>query len=162
MFEAARLASLISRVQDYDGRSWLTADEVLAMATAGSSRALGFGDRIGRMAPGAKADIVFLDLRHIHYVPLGDVVRQIAFTESGAAVDSVMIGGQMVLDRGRLMTIDEDKLRRDAERACERLRAANAENQEFAARLERVVRSFCIGLCRSPYHVHRLANEQSQ
>lgn len=157
MFEAARLASLISRVQDYDYGTWLASDEVLEMATTGSARALGFGEAIGRLAPRAKADIVFLDLRHIHYVPIGDVVRQIVFTESGAAVDSVMIGGRMVLDRGHLTTVDEDKLRIEVERACERLYAANAENRNFAAKLEAVVGSFCIGLCGSPYPVQRLA-----
>jgi cytosine/adenosine deaminase-related metal-dependent hydrolase len=41
-------------------------------------------------------------------------VTQIVFTENGAAVDSVMIGGRLVLDHGRLTTIDEKKLRRDA------------------------------------------------
>lgn len=113
MFEATRLASLISRIQSPDYNTWLASEEVLQMATAGSARALGFGDSIGRLSPGAKADIVFLDATHIHYVPLGDIVRQIVFTESGAAVDSVMIGGRMILDHGRLTTFDETKLRRD-------------------------------------------------
>ena len=159
MFEATRLASMISRVQDPDYATWLAGEEVLAMATSGSARALGFGEAIGRIAPDAKADIVFLDLSHIHYVPLGDIVRQIVFTESGAAVDSVMIGGRMVLEHGRLVTIDERKLRHDVERSFERLQGANAQNRAFAAKLEPVVGRFCLGLCRSPYHVHRWACE---
>jgi guanine deaminase len=157
MFEATRLASMISRVQDPDYATWLAGEEVLAMATGGSAQALGFGDTIGRLAPDAKADIVFLDLAHIHYVPLGDIVRQIVFTESGAAVNSVMIGGRMVLEHGKLVTIDERRLRRDVERSFERLQGANAQNRAFAARLEPVVGTFCLGLCRSPYHVHRWA-----
>jgi guanine deaminase len=157
MFEATRLASFISRMQDVDYNNWLSCDEVLGMATAGSAQALGFGDAIGRLAANAKADIVFLDLAHIHYVPLGDIVRQIVFTETGAAVDSVMIGGRLVLDHGRLTTIDERKLRLDVERAAERLRGANAENRAFAARLEDVVGGFCMGLCKAPYHLHRWA-----
>ena len=127
------------------------------MGTSGSAKALGFGDTIGRLAPNAKADIVFLDLAHFHYIPLGDIVHQIVFTESGAAVDSVMIGGRMILDHGRLTTIDERKLRRDVERAAERLQGANAQNRAFAAKLEDVVGGFCMGLCKSPYHVHRWA-----
>ncbi|MGE3701997.1 MAG: amidohydrolase family protein [Hyphomicrobiaceae bacterium] len=159
MFEAARLASMISRIQNPDYTTWLMGEEVLTMATAGSAQALGFGDMIGRLAPGAKADIVFLDLAHIHYVPLGDIVRQIVFTESGAAVDSVMIGGRMVLDHGKLTTIDEAKLRRNVERSVKRLQGANAQNRAFAAKLEDVVGHFCLGLCRSPYHVNRWACE---
>jgi hypothetical protein len=75
---------------------------------------MGFDGTIGEIAPGYKADIVFLDLGHINYVPCHDLVTQIVFTENGAAVDSVMIGGRLVLDHGRLTTIDEKKLRRDA------------------------------------------------
>jgi guanine deaminase len=157
MFEATRLASFISRVQDPDYKTWLAPREVLTMSTTGSARALGFGDAIGRLAPGAKADIVFLDLAHVHYVPLGDLLGQIVFTESGAAVDSVMIGGRMVLDHGRITTIDEVALRRNVEHAVERLRAANAQSRAFAAKLEDVVGGFCLGLCRSPYHVNRWA-----
>lgn len=46
---------------------------------------MGFAGRIGRIASGYKADLVFLDLGHINYVPLGHLARQIVFTENGAA-----------------------------------------------------------------------------
>jgi guanine deaminase len=157
MFEATRLASLISRVQDTDSHKWLRGDEVFAMATEGTARALGFGDSIGRIAPGAKADIVFLDLDYIHYVPLGDALTQVVFTENGAAVDSVMIGGHMILDQGRMTTIDEEKLRARVEAAAERLHGANAERRAFALKLEEFVGQFCIGLCRSPFYLDRYA-----
>jgi guanine deaminase len=96
MFEATRLALLISRIQNPDYKTWRIPREVMTMSTIGSARALGFGDTIGRLASGAKADIVFLDLGNVHYVPLGNLMNQIVFPESGAAVDSVMIGGRMV------------------------------------------------------------------
>jgi 5-methylthioadenosine/S-adenosylhomocysteine deaminase len=163
MFEAARLAALISRVQTTDCDAWLGADDVLRMATTGSARAMGFNkgmgfdDAIGAIAPGHKADIVFLDLGHINYVPCHDLVTQIVFTENGAAVDSVMIGGRMVLDHGRLTTIDEKKLRRDAIAAAERLYAANAPTRAFVKELQPFVGAFCNGLACETYHVHRLA-----
>jgi 5-methylthioadenosine/S-adenosylhomocysteine deaminase len=159
MFESGRLAALISRVQTPDFHTWLGADEVLHMATAGSARTMGFGGRIGDVAPGFKADIVFLDLSHINYVPCHDVVTQIVFTENGAAVDSVMIGGRMVLDRGRMLTVNEAKLRRDAVSAAERLFNANASMRAFAQALTPVVGSFCHALACEPYHVHRLAQD---
>jgi 5-methylthioadenosine/S-adenosylhomocysteine deaminase len=160
MFESTRLAALISRVQTADFRRWLGADEVLHMATIGSAQAMGFGGVIGRIAPGYKADIVFLDLGHINYVPCHDMVGQIVFTENGAAVDSVMIAGRMVLDRGRLTTIDEAKLRRDARSAAERLFAANVPTRSFAKALHGIVGQFCHNLACEPYHVHRLASVQ--
>lgn len=157
MFESTRLASLISRVQTPDFEEWLGADEVLRMATRGSAQAAGFGGMIGEIAPGFKADIVFLDLGHINYVPCHDMITQIVFTENGAAVDSVMIGGRMVLDRGRLTTIDEVKLRIDARGAAERLLGDNAPMRKFANALQSYVGQFCHNLACQPYHVNRLA-----
>jgi guanine deaminase len=162
MFEAARLAALISRVQSPDFAAWLGPDEVLHMATVGSARAMGFDGVVGEIAAGHKADIVFLDLGHINYVPCHDLVTQIVFTENGAAVDSVMIGGRLVLDRGRLTIIDERKLRRDATAAAERLFAANAATRAFAGQLQAFVGEFCHGLACAPYHVHRLAHPHEE
>jgi len=162
MFEAARLAALVSRIQTPDFRTWLGPDEVLRMATTGSARAMGFGGTVGEIAPGHKADIVFLDLGHINYVPWHDLVTQIVFTENGAAVDSVMIGGRLVLDHGRVTTIDEKKLRRDATAAAERLFAANAAMRAFAKQLQPFVGEFCHGLAREPYHVHGLPHPHEE
>lgn len=159
MFESLRLAALISRVQTPDFPTWLGADEVLRMATAGSAQTMGFGSRIGEIAPGFKADMVFLDLSHINYVPCHDMVTQIVFTENGAAVDSVMIGGRMVLDRGRMTTVDEARLRRDAVSAAERLFTANRSMRTFAQALAPFVGTFCHALACEPYHVHRLAHD---
>jgi 5-methylthioadenosine/S-adenosylhomocysteine deaminase len=158
MFEAVRLAAFISRIQTADFQRWLGADEVLHMATLGSARAMGLDGKIGKIAPGYNADIVFLDLDHINYIPCHDMVGQIVFTENGGAVDSVMIAGIMVLDRGRLTTIDEEKLRDDAHRAAERLFTENAPMRSFARELQGVVGQFCHSLACEPYHVHRWAS----
>jgi len=132
---------------------------VLRMATSGSAKAMGFDGLIGEIAPGYKADIVFLDLGHINYVPCHDVISQIVFTENGAAVDSVMIGGVMVLDHGSLTTIDEKKLRRDASAAARRLFTDNSAMRFFATQLQPLVGEFCHALACQPYHVHRLATK---
>jgi hypothetical protein len=64
----------------------------------------------------------------------------------------------MVLDHGRLTTIDEKKLRRDASAAAERLFTANAPMRSFAKQLNSFVGQFCHRLACEPYHVHRLAS----
>jgi len=157
MFEAMRIASFVSRVQDVDYERWLKTDEVLTMATEGSARALGFAGKIGAIRPGYKADIVFLDLASINYVPLNDPTNQLVHTEDGTGVDSVMVGGRLVMENRRMTTIDEAKLARDAEAAAERLRAANADFKGLAQELEDVVGRFCVGLSRTPYHIERHA-----
>jgi 5-methylthioadenosine/S-adenosylhomocysteine deaminase len=154
MFEALRLAAYLSRIADPDPDRWLSVEDVFHAATQGSARALGFHD-IGRLEPGCAADIVFIDLRHINYVPLRAPLLQLVFAENGAAVDSVMIGGRMVLEHGRLLTIDEDGLRRDAQQAAQRLDRLNQAALSQSRKLGELVGCFCLAHARSPFQVHR-------
>ena len=161
VFEAMRLASFASKVQGPDVSRWLTTDQVLTMTTAGGARALGLGDRIGRIAAGYQADIVFLDTAHVNYIPLNDPTNQIVHVEDGTGVHSVMIGGRMVVEAGRVTTVDTSRLSRLAEAAMERLRGANAEARRLATALEPVVNGFCHTLATSPYPVDRYGSRQS-
>lgn len=151
MFECARLAAYLSRVRTPDYVRWLTVEDAFRLATEGSARVLGLADRIGRLAPGFKADVVFLDLANANYVPLSDALLQLVNGESGLAIDRVMIGGRLVLEHGRLLTVDEAKVRARAEAAIERLRGANAQALAAARALEPFVGAFCVRQARVPY-----------
>lgn len=156
MFEAMRLASFVSRIRSVELENWLTTEQVLAMATAGSARALGLGERIGKLEPGFKADIVFLDLGHLNFLPLNDPTNQIVHTENGGAVESVMIGGRLVLDRGDFTTVDMKTLARQISARADELRELNRETRILLQALERSVSKFCVGLARAPYHLNHL------
>jgi guanine deaminase len=154
MYEAMRLASFVSKVQGPDCERWLSTREAALAATEGSARVLGF-DRIGRIAPGYKADLVLIDLDHPNWLPLNDPVNQLVHCEDGTAVHSVMVGGRMVVENHRILTVDLDRLRDRATAARDRLAAANADNRLLYDALAPVVGSYCPGLAREPYHVHR-------
>ena len=110
---------------------------------------------ISDFAQDALGDIVFLDLKNLNYVPLNSAINQVVNAEDATGVDSVMIGGRMVLDRGRLTTIDVDRLVARAEAAMDRVWDTNGRALELALKLEEVIGTFCVGLAQSPYHVHR-------
>jgi guanine deaminase len=152
VFEAMRLASYLSRVRDHPVERWVTSREAFHAATEGGARALGF-DRIGRIEKGYQADLVLLDLGALQYVPPNDLVNQIVFAEDGTGVDSVMIGGRMVLDRGRLTTVDLPRVRAQAEEAVARLAAANAEQKALSEKLAPYIGQYCGGLEARPYPV---------
>lgn len=154
MYEAMRYASMVSNVRVPDYNRWLASDEVLNAATVGSARALGF-EKVGRIAPGYKADIVFLALDRVNWIPLNDATNQVVLVEDGTGVDRVMVGGRTVVENGRKVGCDMSKLAADAEAAAERLSELNAHNAELSAQLEGIVGSFCIGLSNQPYHLHR-------
>ena len=155
MYEAMRLASFVSKAQRPDCERWVTTEEVAAAATEGSARTLGFGGRIGRLAVGYKADIAFLDLGHVNWIPLNDPTNQLVHTEDGGAVRHVMIGGRMVVQDRRVTTVDVAALAREAEIARQRLAGVNASTKELYERLAPVVGRFCSGLAHGPYHVTR-------
>jgi 5-methylthioadenosine/S-adenosylhomocysteine deaminase len=154
MFEALRLAAYLSRLQGANYETWLSAREALRLATLGSAELLGF-DRIGRIAPGYEADLVFLRLDSPHLVPLRAPLLQTVFAETGASVQTVMIGGRTVFDNGHLLTTDEAKLRCQAEDAAARLDGANTSTAHSAADIAEVVGAFCVAHGRAHHHVHR-------
>jgi guanine deaminase len=154
MYEAMRYASMLSKVQTPDPRHWAGVEEIYTAATQGSARALGFDD-IGVIAPGKKADIVFLDLASINWIPHNWSVNQVVHTEDGTGVRHVMIGGRFVVQDRKLLTIDLAKLAVEAEAARERLEALNVEFKDLYDKLEPVVSSFCPALAAQPYHLRQ-------
>lgn len=161
VFEGMRLASLVSKGRSPDIGRWVTTQEVALAATEGSARALGLERHLGRLAPGYKADIVFLDLHHPNWIPLNDPTNQLVHTEDGSAVTHVMIGGRLIVEHRRVTTVDLAALAREAEAARERLARSNAPMKALYERLAPIVGRFCPGLAHVPYHVDRYAGDAS-
>jgi guanine deaminase len=161
MYESMRLASMTSKAQGPDYKRWITTAEVVAAATDGSARALGF-DKIGRIEKGHKADIVFVDLNSINWIPLNDPTNALVHTEDGTGVDSVMIGGRMVVENRKITTVDMAALARDAESARRRLTRLNRPNKQLFFRLEKIVGTFCPGLAKMPLPIHRFGGAPTQ
>jgi 5-methylthioadenosine/S-adenosylhomocysteine deaminase len=160
MYEAMRLSSMVSKAQGPDTDLWLTTGEVFAAATEGSAKALGFGDKLGRIAPGYKADIVLLDLTNVNWLPLNNAVNQLVHTEDGNAVDSVLVGGRLVVENGRAVGVDMAALARKVEATRARLEETNAPNRQLFEKVEQVVNTFCPGLAKMPYHIDRWGGGQ--
>ncbi|WP_424811999.1 amidohydrolase family protein [Roseococcus sp. YIM B11640] len=154
MYEAMRLAAFTSHVQTPVPQNWATAEQVYRAGTLGSARAAGFDD-LGAIAPGMKADIVFLDLVKPHWMPHNSTMNQLVHAEDSTGVRHVMIGGRFVYRDGRHTLIDLAKLVDEAEAARDRLEAANAQQKALFELLEPVVASFCSGLASRPYHLSR-------
>jgi guanine deaminase len=154
MYEAVRAAFHVAAVQTPDPELWVSAEEAWGAATVGSAKVLGFED-IGAIAPGMKADIVFLDLATPHWMPMNGTINQLVHAEDSTALRHVMVGGRFIVRDRRLLTLDLAKLAREAEAARERLEALNAERRGLFELLDPVVRSFCPGFAKQPYAVRQ-------
>jgi 5-methylthioadenosine/S-adenosylhomocysteine deaminase len=160
MYEATRLASLVSKVRGPDWQRWLGTEEALLAATEGSARALGLHKQIGKVAPGYKADIVFLDLHHINWIPTNDPVNGVVHSEDGSGVHSVMIGGRMIVENRKILTVDLPKLAARAVASKARRAPLTGPAKKLYLQLEKVVGTFCPGLAKEPLHIHRYGASQ--
>lgn len=154
MYEAMRYASMVSNVRGPDYTKWLSAPEVFKAATEGGARATGFTNA-GRLEVGCVADIVFLDLQSINWIPQNDPTNQIVLTEDATSVRHVMVDGTLVVGPAGHLRSNMGELARDSQAAVEWLSKENAPAKHLTDALEQAVGSFCIGLCRHPHHLHR-------
>ena len=85
-----------------------TAGEIFHAATVGAARALGRDD-LGKLAAGAKADIVLVDIKHPAMRPLRDPLKSLIYTATDRAVSDVFVDGRHVVAGGKVKTFDLDK-----------------------------------------------------
>jgi 5-methylthioadenosine/S-adenosylhomocysteine deaminase len=128
LFEAMKLAAMLPAVCDPDPARWLSARDVLRMATAGGARS-GRIAGIGALTVGARADLVLLDLRRAGFAPRNDLVRQAVYADTGSSVDTVLVDGRVVVEGGRVLTVDEAAVAAEVNRdaAANHARRAAAE-----------------------------------
>lgn len=138
LHEAMRAVATSHRAAEPDRRRWITARDALRMATEGGAAALR-RPGLGAITPGAPADLVLYRLDTPWWTPLNDPVAQLVFAETGAAVDTVMVDGRIVLDRGRVTTFDTDALVREVRDMAVSLRARNADLFGVATRIAELV-----------------------
>ena len=90
----------------------LSAREAFELATLGGARALGLAEQIGSVEVGKRADLVIVDARP--HLPNGDVYTTLVYSCQGDDVRSVLVDGKLVVENGRLLTLDEAAVRREA------------------------------------------------
>ncbi len=120
MFEEIRLASLLQKGYREDP-TLISANEALGMATRGGARALGM-EYIGVLKEGAKADLALLDFQKPHLQPHADPVAHIVYSASAGDVETVIVDGKILVEKGVCQTLDEEKILFEAARSAERLR----------------------------------------
>jgi 5-methylthioadenosine/S-adenosylhomocysteine deaminase len=102
----------------------LDAQTVLRMATVDGARALGLEGLTGSLEPGKRADLIVVNTRRPHMVPMHHPVSQLVYAARGSDVETVVINGRLVVQGGRILTFDVeaamDAVNRFAHRARER------------------------------------------
>ena len=127
MLVEMRTAALFSKLADADATSG-TAREIFDAATLGGATALQRPD-LGRLAAGAKADIVLVDLDRTHIGPVAahDPIKALVYCANGSDVDTVIVDGIVRVQRGELLGLDRATLAADAVRFDQKLQQSVAQ-----------------------------------
>lgn len=103
-----RLAALACRLVEGNFRVG-TPRDVYDAATLGGARALGRDD-LGRLAPGARADLIVVNLEQAHIGAVRDPIESLVECASGKDIETIIVDGQVLLEDGRPLRVDEAKL----------------------------------------------------
>jgi 5-methylthioadenosine/S-adenosylhomocysteine deaminase len=127
MFEEMRLAALLAKGVSGDPTA-LPARQAVAMATRIGACATHFGAIAGSLEPGKRADLIVVDLEQTHNVPRfardpGAVYSQLVYATKSTDVTDVMCDGRWLMRQRRLLTLNDDELRREARDVARRIDA---------------------------------------
>jgi 5-methylthioadenosine/S-adenosylhomocysteine deaminase len=121
IFEEMRLAALIHKGSLQDPKA-VSAAQALRMATVNGANALWRND-IGILAPGMKADIIAIDIDQPHFYPQSNLVSQLVYSAAAKDVTDVWVDGKPLMRNRALLTLDEEKVKREFASCYSKLRA---------------------------------------
>lgn len=133
MIEAMRLGAILGKVTARD-TNLATAGDMFNAATINAATYLQRPD-LGRLAPGAKADIVFWSLESLFMTPVRDVIKNIVYSATPADITRVMVNGDFVVEHGRVKNADEVSVTRELQRHAETM-WAGIKDHDWAGRTD--------------------------
>jgi 5-methylthioadenosine/S-adenosylhomocysteine deaminase len=133
MFETAKIAGLLPRVRG-PLHAHPSAVDVLSMCW--DAGALALQAKVGRIAPGHRADLVVLDPLRVSPAPAAQLANQLVFAELGQSVETVLVDGEIVLRDRVMVGVDEAALRAEAREIVTRLWAGMPERLARFAELK--------------------------
>lgn len=123
MFEAMRQAAFLHKHASGDPRA-MPATVALELATIGGARALGLDKLVGSIEVGKKADLIVVSMDAARQVPAYDPVSHLVYVTRGDDVKTTIVNGRVLMRDGRVLTLDEAAVIRDARAMGEKVRAA--------------------------------------
>ncbi len=119
MIEALRWTAVLGKIMDRTTES-ITGLDVFNAATVNAARML-HRDDLGRIAPGAKADLLFWDAEALFMSPLRDPIKNIVYNATSEDLRDVMIDGVWVVRDQTVLNVDERAVSRNLQYAGERM-----------------------------------------
>jgi 5-methylthioadenosine/S-adenosylhomocysteine deaminase len=121
MLEVIKTAAIIHKCIHQDA-ALLPAIEILKMATCEGAKVIGRADELGSIEVGKRADFFLFDPRNVACVPVADPIAALVYSANPTAIQTVVIHGKVVMERGVVCTVDESAVIRNLQKSAYDLR----------------------------------------
>jgi 5-methylthioadenosine/S-adenosylhomocysteine deaminase len=119
MFEEIRLAALLHKGVSGDPTA-VSAFQALQMGTVTGAKSIWL-NQIGTLEVGNKADFIAIDSNKPHFYPRTNFVSHVVYAASAGDVVDVFVNGRQLVRGGQCLTLDEERIKYDAQRAYMRI-----------------------------------------
>lgn len=99
----------------------ISAQEIFNIATINGAKALTLDKEIGSLEVGKKADIVLMNTKTPSMWPLNNPLASLSYSANGSEVDTVIINGEITLEHGKCLTMDEEKIYYETSKIMDRI-----------------------------------------
>lgn len=121
MFDEMRMSIFLHRAS-LQSAVCMSAAQALEMATLGGARVLGTEGVVGSIEAGKRADLIAVDMEHSHFAPIDDPVSALVYGANQEDVFFTMIDGTVVYDRKQFVSMDAERVAREADLVRGKLR----------------------------------------
>jgi 5-methylthioadenosine/S-adenosylhomocysteine deaminase len=125
LFEEMDLGAKLQKFARMDPTA-LPAEQTVALATISGARALHMDKQIGSLEPGKKADLIVVDISAPHAMPMYDIYAEIVYALKASDVRTTIIGGRVIMDDHKMLTLDEPAILAKANSYKEQVKASFA------------------------------------
>lgn len=119
MLEECRAAAMLHKATSFDPLV-VPAAKAWDMATVDGAKVLGFNN-CGKLEADQQADIVLWDMHKPYWYPRHNKLSLLVYAASAYDADTVFVAGRKVVEQGKLVTFDEEKIYAEAEACAKRL-----------------------------------------
>ncbi len=110
-------AALLQPLRTLDAKA-IRAEEVIEMATIRGAKALMIDNMVGSIEVGKRADIITIDYWKPHLKPMNNPISHLVYAAMGSDVRNVIVDGKIIMRDRRVLTLDEEKILEDADKAA--------------------------------------------
>jgi len=122
MFQEIDTVAKLHKVYTLDP-TVMDAQTVVKMATIDGARVLGMGGSTGSLEAGKKADIIVIDIRRPHLIPMYNIYSHLVYAATGSDVVTTIVNGQVLMQDRALTTLDVDEVMAAVNRIAQDIKA---------------------------------------